>query len=321
MTGLTNEHKGSTGSVVPLIYAHSAKEYLRSGLGAPLPLPPLRKVPPPTGYTGKVGKVPTAARVGRWAREKPARTNVALRLAPGVLGLDVDAYAPKRGGATLAVAQDRWGTLPATVRSSARSDGVSGIYLYRMPLDLVWPSVLTADLSGQGLPGHVELVHAGLRYAVCWPSLHPKGGRYWWWDDGGKLQEVPSLQDLPWLPDRWVSGLTALRLDDGRRAVTTRSSGKRHVVARRDCRDEPCPQFGGASDLAALADVVRGTAIGWRNEVLNRVAFHLGGDDRSDHDQARLLLVAAAREAGLSAREAASTFDSGWAAGRNRPYR
>lgn len=286
-----------------------AEAYVATGLGSPLPLPPQRKAPPPTGYTGKQAKTPSAAQVRRWVRDRP-RHNVGLRLAPGVLGLDVDAYPPKVGKRTLELAQERWGSLPATVRSSARTDGISGIYLYRVPLEVTWPSVMTEDLSHPGRTGHVELVHSGLRYVVCWPSLHPQGQRYWWWDSGGKLQDIPKVVDLPDLPQGWVQGLVDLGSQFPARMPTAGEDGTSVLAA--GCAPASVEQH---------AAVVAGAVEGQRNDVLNKAAFTLGGDLAVNAEDAETALVEAGKKAGLPLRQARSSFRSGWSAGRNRPYR
>lgn len=290
---------------LPPIYGGAAQAYASSGLGSPVPLKPRRKAPPVKGFTGKDGKTPTQRRIDGWVRTK-AQHNLALRLAPGLLGLDVDCYDGRVGAQTLALGQERWGPLPATVRSSSRHDG-SGIYLYQVPLDVMWPSVLTADLTYGGPPGNIELIHFGLRYAVCWPSIHPKGPPYLWWDEDGPLEGVPKLEDLPYLPEGWVQGLSALARPPVAPATSAGSPQVRTALQ--------APRYG------SLCELVAGTPEGQRNEVLNRAAFVLAGDLTLGQDEMREDLVAAGVKAGLSKTQATSTFDSGWAAGRKKPYR
>lgn len=79
-----------------------------------------------TGVTGKSGEV----------RSIPPQTgeNIAIRLPPGVVGMDVDAYGDKQGAETLARFEKEYGPLglELTDRSSAREEP-SGIYLFRCP--------------------------------------------------------------------------------------------------------------------------------------------------------------------------------------------
>jgi len=303
---------------MPGVYGRVAQDYLASGLGLPLPLPPAKKEPPPSGYTGGAGKVPTAAKVRSWVNTKH-RHNVGLRLAPGVLGLDVDAYGDRVGAETIDRAQAAWGSLPDTVRSSSRRDGRSGIYLYRVPAGLSWPGQLTADLTGRGLPGNVELIQWGYRYVVCWPSEHPAGPRYRWWSPlGSMLLEIPLLQDLPDLPITWVENLC--------RQSTRPCAPDTDAAASPDSTEDPRAAAGKTSvasrleiSLANAVDGVRNAPEATRNNTLNKTAFALGGDLRLSEDHVRALLVQAALEAGLDTRSANRTFTSGWTAGRKKP--
>jgi hypothetical protein len=54
----------------------------------------------------------------------------------------------------------------------------------------------------------ISLTQTQHRYAVCWPSLHPQGGQYWWYDPKGtRLNGSPSVDDLPDLPEEWLHHL------------------------------------------------------------------------------------------------------------------
>lgn len=181
-------------------YAEAWEAYRRAGWPGVIPLPAGQKKPVPKGWTGAAGAWPSYADCAAWAEDRPA-ANIALRLNPGVLGVDVDAYGTKPGAQTLNNAVDRYGQLPATFYSSARGDGVSGIRFYRIPEGLAWP--------GEVGPG-IETVHAGHRYAVVWPSIHPDTGtRYQWYDPAGQpIDGPPDVDQLPQLPDAWIQGLT-----------------------------------------------------------------------------------------------------------------
>jgi hypothetical protein len=119
---------------------------------------------------------------------------------PNVLGVDVDDYANKPGAAVLDALQDQHGPLPPTWTSSSRG-GRSGIRFYRVPEGLRWPGILG--------PG-IETIRYDHRYAVAWPSLHPEGGTYRWTqpDSSIALEAIPTVDDLPALPDTWVEALT-----------------------------------------------------------------------------------------------------------------
>lgn len=210
-------------------YSQAAPAYWASGWRGILPLPHGVKWPPPKGWTGADGPEPSWPDVTSWSETRPDG-NIALRMPDGVVGIDVDDYGNKNGYTTLAEASARWGDLPPTVRSTSRTDGRSGIYLYRVP-----PGTrLTAQLGfpaggGRAALGHVEIVQRHHRYAVVAPSTHPEGGHYRWVADddadepgtwatpgacdgmltwhGAAGMLVPELSELPHLPDQWVTQL------------------------------------------------------------------------------------------------------------------
>lgn len=161
-----------------------------------------QKANPVGGWTGNGAPRPSYADVHDWATNGAGIANVGLRLHDDVVGIDVDNYGPKHGGQTLADLEERLGPLPATVRSTSRldSDPVSGIRLFKVPPGLGW-----AD-PGEG----IEVIHAGWRYVVAQPSLHPEGRDYVWIDDRtGVLGEIPSADTLPALPDAWIEHMRA----------------------------------------------------------------------------------------------------------------
>lgn len=190
-------------------YAESSDAYWRAGWRGVLPLPPRKKKSPPSGFTGEGGIDPSYADVRAWADDREGAGNVALRMPRNVIGLDVDAYGDKIGALTLSLAEERWGVLPPTWRSTSRDDGVSGIRLYRVPEGLAWPGELGSA---------TEIIQRHHRYAVVWPSIHPDtGNTYRWITPAGVVSTaVPDLDDLPLLPEPWVQGLTG-----GELAATT----------------------------------------------------------------------------------------------------
>jgi hypothetical protein len=179
-------------------YATAAHAYRTAGW-YPLPLPYGQKKSPPNGWTGRDGAWPSGADVQAWV-EDHAGGNIALRMPPNVLGVDVDDYKDKPGAAVLDALQDQHGLLPPTWTSSSRG-GRSGIRFYRVPEGLRWPGVLG--------PG-IETIRYDHRYAVAWPSLHPEGGTYRWTrpDGATALDDIPQVDELPPLPHTWVEALT-----------------------------------------------------------------------------------------------------------------
>lgn len=191
-------------------YGQAALTYWAAGWRGVLPVGngPEQKSPVPIGYTGAHADDPSRADVQAWLDGPEAARNIGLRLPPGVLGLDVDAYGEKRGGQTLDALVERWGPLPPTWVTSARDDGISGIRLFRVP----------AELGGRHWPGeagpNIEIIQTGHRYAVVWPSVNPDaaGAMYRWRMEivGGPpvcSPHVPTPDELPWLPAAWVDGL------------------------------------------------------------------------------------------------------------------
>lgn len=181
-------------------YAQAADRYWQAGWRGILPLPAGAKTWPPKGYTGDHGTWPSYPDIRAWADGREAAGNIALRLPPGVVGIDVDAYGDKPGAQTLTLAETEHGPLPATWRTTSRDDGVSGIRLYRVPEGLAWP--------GEIGPA-VDIIQTGHRYAVVWPSTHPEGRTYRWIDPSGVVSTaIPDPDELPPLPDTWVQAYT-----------------------------------------------------------------------------------------------------------------
>lgn len=197
---------------VPRPYELSARVYYRAGW-SPLPLPPGEKTYPPVGYTGQKGRHAEPSQVEAWINRK-GDGNVALRMPPELIGIDVDNYGDKAGAATLAAAEAAWGPLPPTWKTTSRSDAVSGIRLFRIPPGLAWPGGLTQ------FGGGVELCRWDHRYVIVAPSIHDKTGeQYHWFAPSGKRTtaaaaeggewEFPAPEELADLPKSWVEGLTS----------------------------------------------------------------------------------------------------------------
>jgi len=199
-------------------YWQTAQTYFDAGW-SPVPLPYKEKSPVPDNVTGSTAPYVTAEQVARWlGRKRPGSTfkgrpelaragnlsfmpgNIALRMPPDVLGIDVDLYGGKAGAETLADAEKRWGALPPTWASTSRTDG-SGIRLYRVPEGLKWRDV------GPG----IETIKWYHRYVIVMPSVHDKTNKRYIWvrPDGQRVtDEFPAVDELPMLPAQWVAGLT-----------------------------------------------------------------------------------------------------------------
>lgn len=198
-------------------YATAARSYWQTGWANPLPV--RAKYPPVSGYTGAAGANVSWPDLTAWCDGPEADWNIALRLPPTVIGLDVDAYDAKIGGETIAKAEGDLGELPATWSTTSRGDGVSGIRLFRVPsdVDLRNAEALLEQRYGQTSGGervsHVEVIRHGHRYAMVWPSRHPDTNvLYRWYRPDGSppdgAGELPRPDDLPDLPEAWVQALT-----------------------------------------------------------------------------------------------------------------
>jgi hypothetical protein len=151
--------------------------------------------------------------------------NVGLRVPPDVIGLDVDAY--KGGLDTLNALINQLGPLPSTrISHSGRNDG-SGIRFYRVPI-LTWVT---------SLPG-IEIIQRVHRYAAVWPSMHPDGRQYGWWDqaEAGPLEgSVPLVEDLPELPWSWIAELSrATQADTSSRSTAADRIGTMAFITTHD---------------------------------------------------------------------------------------
>lgn len=154
----------------------------------PLPLPPGEKAPPPQGFTGYHAP-PTLDDINGWIVSEPDAANIGVRVPDGLIGIDVDAYSGKQGGVGLADLTERFGDLPPAWTLSARSDGISGIRFYRIPTGKHWPGEIAPD---------VQIVQFRYRFAVAYPSLHPKIRKvYKWYEPGAPIDGRSWTRDIP----------------------------------------------------------------------------------------------------------------------------
>lgn len=233
-------------------YSSAAAAYWNAGWRGVLPLPPRAKKLPPAGYTGEAGVDPSYPDIHAWTESSEGSGNIALRLPRNIIGLDVDNYAGKTGADTLTAAEQRWGSLPETWRTTSRDDGVSGIRLYRIPEGLAWPGELGSA---------TEIIQHRHRYAIVWPSIHPEGRTYRWiTPDGVTSAAVPDPDQLPLLPETWVSGLTGgeLATSTARNSLTSAQTAQ-WLVLRPGSGGQPCSRMNRAIEQA-LRDLRSGSA-------------------------------------------------------------
>lgn len=203
-------------------YRDAALNYWDAGWRGILPIPPRSKRLRLTGWTGHEGADTSYADVYAWLDGPEGAGNIALRVPDGVIGIDVDAYAGKRGAETLAAREAEWGPLPATWVSSARP-WPSGIRFFRVPTGLAWPGEIGPN---------VEIVQRAHRYAVVWPSFNPDAGTQYVWiapadlldrheSRGETVPLVPRVEDFTELPTEWVHGLANGLYSPDRKAAIT----------------------------------------------------------------------------------------------------
>ena len=198
-----------------------AAKYRGKSWAGTLPLPEAKKESPPEKSIGKAAVYPTVEQIKSYFTEpKYANGNICLKLGeiPGaeeweILGIDVDHYESggkeKKGYDQLLELEERFGKLPDTFISSARSDGKSGIRYFRVPKGLSWRGKASTD---------IDIVSKGNRYAVVCPSVHPNGNVYLWYGkgnppEGNGTHDIPNPMDAAILPDSWIDFLTAGRVE------------------------------------------------------------------------------------------------------------
>jgi P4 family phage/plasmid primase-like protien len=248
---------GAEGGIV--IEGNQAAQAYVAGGWSPIPLPARAKSDPPAGLTGWRGRYLTDADLGSYDWSG----NIALRLPPEVVGVDVDAYAG--GDVSLKELEQRFGPLPETVMSTSRTDG-SGIRLFQVPA-----GTTLHDKPAEG----IEMIQAHHRYVVCAPSIHPEGRPYQWIDEasGEVLDTLPFPGEMPALPWAWVEGLTvhktgagvAATPDQAREFIDTHCAGDLLVLLDAAIAKLDGVQQGGRHDalVSTACWVGREAAAGW----------------------------------------------------------
>jgi hypothetical protein len=254
MTTLTGLERG--------IFAAAYTALWQAGWRGVLPLPRLSKKPVPEGWTGRRGAWPSYPDLVAWGEDRPL-SNVALRLPENVIGIDVDAYPGKTGRASLEALERLAGSLPPTWTTTSRSDGISGIRLYRVPEGLAWPGIAGPS---------IEIIQCVHRYAVVAPSVHPDTlQRYRWLGPDGQVvtqlddSAPPTPDDLAVLPQAWIERLTGGVLDSG--------------VEKADLNDAQIAEW-----LRALREGPQCPAV--RHALTRRITELLGGVSGSRHETA-----------------------------------
>lgn len=175
-------------------YEISALAYYNAGFS---PIPAMGKFIIPKEASGRY-PMASLEKIQKWSRTH-GPFNVALRLPPDVLAFDVDSY--KGDILKLRELESSLGTLPPTWNSDSRG-GQGGKLLYRVPAESKWLS----SINGITIVQHTH------RYVMAFPSYNKESeSRYlWYYGLSGLLipdQQIPSVTDLTWMPEKWVVAL------------------------------------------------------------------------------------------------------------------
>ncbi len=172
--------------------------YANSGWIA-FPLPAGEKNSPPVGVTGNRPASEARAVAEQAWTTAPDGANVGIRLPDNVIAIDVDTYKGKRGIDTITALEAELGPLAPTYMNTRREDPLtSGHRFYRVP-----DGAEVGDKTGPG----VDILKAGHRYSVVWPSVVDGREYRWYAPDGTPLDGPPHVEDLPELPSAWVEYL------------------------------------------------------------------------------------------------------------------
>ncbi|WNM65391.1 DNA primase/polymerase [Gordonia phage Alyssamiracle] len=183
------------------------EEYVEKGW-VPIPLKPRLKNPNDVGTTGRKNPLPKGEDLTAWIKKfadnAPQKANIGLRMDQTIIGIDIDHYGEKTGYNQYEKMVEKFGPLPDTYISTARTDGKSGIRFFRIP------SKYVGKLSWSGkASSHIDIIQYVHRFAAVYPSYHPETeGQYAWYDSEWNPIEIPSVADLPELPKEWVKFLT-----------------------------------------------------------------------------------------------------------------
>jgi len=236
--------------------------------------------------------------VESWRKNYPD-SNILLRMAPDIIGIDVDMYDDKRGAHTITEIAAKHGELPTTAVSTARTLP-SGIYWYRLSQ---W-----MDTDKMRDPGeHVEVIRYGHRYAVVPPSWHQGARASYRWVGG----VVPTKESLPTLPTEWY-----VHLNRGCSCFEQERAERRRMTRR--VMNRPTGEAGRVAahnDLMSATHAIRIAGTGSRNNILSSIAgrFFLHdviGNGVLDSGEVWDALRFASLDAGLNEQETTRTLRS-----------
>jgi hypothetical protein len=263
--------------------AEAAQNYARRGWEV-FPVEPRGKRPSRLVPHGLLEATNDPRQVRTWWASQP-RANIGIRTGhqSGLVVLDIDGPAGVEALRRLVAEHGRF-------RAPWARTGGGGWHAY-----LAHPGVEVRNSAGR-LGAGLDVRGDG-GYVVAPPSVHETGRRYLW-------REAPPAQ-LPAMPPWMVE------------RVAERPASRPPVVHRVG----DLPRYATVA-LEREAGAMAATPPGQRNHRLNRAAFSLGqlvGAGLAPENAVVAELLAAARTAGLSEREALRTIHSGLRAGEGQP--
>lgn len=189
-------------------FAKGAEAYAAAGWTGIIPVQKSTKLPDMSGVTGREGAQTTPEQYASQAWHRYRNHNIGIRLANGIIGLDVDQYDGKHGAEQMHELEQRLGPLPKTWSSTSRGKGPSRIMFFQVPEDC-------GELKGNATPD-TEVIQHHHRYAIVWPSMHQRGGEYTWYGpDGEPSDRVPEPDEFSFLPQRWLMHLEKPQRQNG----------------------------------------------------------------------------------------------------------
>ena len=195
-----------------------AQDYLASGLGVAIPLPPREKNHPLGGTTGNAPKQ-TAEEALKNFDHADDNCNVALRVNDTVIGIDVDHFPAKNklGAKSLSRLEKEHGALPATFYNTRHGEGAESRHLfYRVPAGVKWIGKPAED---------IDILQFSHRYSVVAPSTFEDMPYKWFNPDHEELSTIPHVDELPGLPLGWVEFLKKGALADYAKYAPKKSFG------------------------------------------------------------------------------------------------
>ena len=174
---------------------------------------------------------------------------LAFRPPPNVVILDVDHYDAKRGADTMDKAEEWLGDLPPTWKVTSRGDdNPSGRYLYRKPADLDFTDSALSQFADDDGHTSVEVVRTAHRFSWApGDTNHKNGLLVTCFNPDGDACLLPSVDDLPELPQRWTDYLRNPPIPYAQLAYTRPADGPQWWLGQADC------SLGSRAELAQFA--------------------------------------------------------------------